>query len=414
MTRPVTSNPISSGFVWRMALFFAALFLIYGVHVSYLPLWLHWRGLSPAEIGTITALPIFLRVVLTPMIAAHADATREHRRLIVGLSVLALGLGCSMLLGSGYGFLLITAVPYSIAVASMMPLTETIAVSGVRAAGYDYGRMRLWGSLAFLVATIAAGRATDLYGPSVAIFVLLAATLVTVGAALLLPEPMSSSVATGAAPGLEGEAGLTLELAGHPLFGVFLFAVGAILSSHAAFYTFGALHLAGLGISGQAFGILWAVSIVAEMVLLAFSGAILVRVTPLQLIMLAGAGGCVRWGGMSVDPPFGLMLVLQALHGLTYGATHLGAIHFMARAVPGRGAGTAQGLYSAIGAGLFTGVATLACGHLYPQLLGQTFLVMAGVCAAGLLAAIWLAKVWDGEPLIETAAVSPIVPVTPA
>jgi len=384
-----------------MGVFFAALFLIYGVHVSYFPLWLHWRGLTPAEIGTITAVPIFLRVGLTPWIAAHADAIRAHRMIVVGLAIAAFGLAALMQFGSSYLFLLATAVPFSIAIGSMMPLTETIAVSGVRAAGHDYGHMRLWGSLAFLSTTLACGWVTDLLGPASVMPVLLAATLATVAAALFLPDPagLKSTAEPTAAHG--GEAGLTLALAANPLFAAFLIAVGTILCSHAAFYTFGAVHLQAQGISGRAFGVLWAVSIMAEIGLLAFSSAILARIAPLQLVMLAGAAGLVRWGTMSLDPPFAVLMVLQALHGLTYGATHLGAIHFMARAVPGRGAGTAQGLYSAIGAGLFTGLATLAAGQVYPALGGATFLVMAGLCAAGCVSALWLARSWDERPILE-------------
>ncbi|MFM9816059.1 MFS transporter, partial [Streptomyces scabiei] len=84
-----------------------------------------------------------------------------------------------MMFGAGYWYFLVTVVPFSIAVASIMPLAETIAVSGVRVAGHNYGRMRLWGSIAFLAATLVAGRVSDIYGPSGIIYVLLLATMAT-------------------------------------------------------------------------------------------------------------------------------------------------------------------------------------------------------------------------------------------
>ena len=408
--RPPAAHAVSHpGFAARVSLFFAAIFLIYGVHVSYLPVWLHGRGLSPSEIGMITALPIFLRVVLTPAISARADTGGLHRRFVVGLSLLGVLLLALMMLGTGYGYLLATVVPFSIAVTSIMPLTETIAVSGVREAGLDYGRMRLWGSIAFLVATVAAGRLSDIYGASSIIYVLLLATLATAACSVLLPDPMGGISDPGASKDYP-DGGLSRALLGTPKFAIFIFAVGCILCSHAAFYTFGAIHLGLRGISGQEFGILWGVSVLAETVLLWYSAAILRHVKPLQLVMLAALAGMVRWGGMSLDPPFAVLMGLQTLHGLTYGATHLGAIHFMARAVPHRCAGAAQGIYSAIGSGMFTGMATLAAGQLYPVLGGGTFLVMAGISTAGFAAALVLSRTWDGKPILEAPDINPIAP----
>ena len=393
----------SPWFAWRMAAFFATLFLIYGVHVSYFPVWLSWRGLSPQEISVITALPIFIRVALTPAAGAYADAQGNHRAMIISLSLAAAALVLVMTPLSTFWPLLFGAVPYAIAISTMMPLTETIAVAGVRSAGHDYGRMRLWGSLAFLVAIVAAGRLTDEHGPSVAIWLLLAATVATVCASIVLPKPVVERVqeTTEVRP---PQSGLSRALLLQPVFVVFLLAVGVILCSHAAFYTFGALHLSGQGISGQQFGILWAVSIAAEIGVLAYSAKVLARLGPLELILVAGIAGVLRWGAMSVDPPFAALLIIQALHGATYGAAHLGAIHFIARAVPGRGAGTAQALYSSISNGLFTALSTLAAGHVYPELGGRTFLVMAALCGLGVAAAIWLIKTWDGGAIFGSGS----------
>ena len=399
----------SPWFAERMALYFGALFLIYGVHITYFPVWLAWRGLPPEEIGLITALPIFMRTVLTPAIAAYADARGNHRQVIVVLSMASAVLAFAISQCTTFWPILIAAVPFAIAIASIMPLTETLAVAGVRSAGHDYGRMRMWGSLTFLIATVTAGLLYDAYGGGAGIWGVCAATMATAGAALLLPKPVVAPVEGENAEGTE--AGLLAALLGKPVFVVFLLAVGAILGSHAAFYTFGALHLKAQGISGMAFGTLWGISIAAEIAVLAFSGPLLARTGALPLLMAAGVAAAVRWGAMSLDPPWWVLIAVQALHGVTYGAGHLGAIHFIARAVPGRGAGTAQALYSAIGTGLITGAATIAAGQLYPQLAGKTFLVMAALSGAGLAAAIWVHKTWAGGPLLEEAApVSPIVP----
>jgi MFS transporter, PPP family, 3-phenylpropionic acid transporter len=393
----------SPWFAERMGLYFATLFLIYGVHVTYYPVWLSGRGLRAEEIGLITAMPIFMRTLLTPMIAAYADQRGNHRAVIIALSIAGVVLTGIISQCTTFMSLLVTSVPFAIVVASIMPLTETIAVTGVRGAGHDYGRMRLWGSLTFLVATIVSGLMFDAYGADVGIWILLAACCATAAASALLPKPVGEPPAT-AIDNRVAEAAVSVpavKLLTMPVFAAFLLAIGAIHGAHAAFYTFGALHFKSLGFSGATFGWLWAVSVIVEIGVFAYSKQLVARFGATQLIIAAGVASVIRWGGMSLNPSFGMVLLLQVLHGLTYGAGHLGAIHFIARAVPTLGAGTAQGLYSAIGSGFITGLATLASGYLYPVLGGQTFLAMGALAGAGLVAAVWLHKTWDRTALLK-------------
>jgi MFS transporter, PPP family, 3-phenylpropionic acid transporter len=405
ISKPAIRDQPSPLFAERMALYFSALFLIYGVHITYFPVWLHWRGLSPEEIGLIGAVPIFARTLLTPWIAAWADTHNQHRQLIIWLSAASAVL--SLIVGRCETFwpIAIAAMPFAIAIAMVMPLTETVAVSGVRSAGHDYGRMRLWGSAMFLVTVLLTGTWVDVSGPSIISTILCAASVLTASVALLLPKPTASALPVGVQRPAT-ERGLIAALLTQPVFFLFLIAVGAGMGSHAAFYTFGALHLKTLGISGTAFGALWTISILAEMALLAVSAPLVAKFGPVRLLMAGAASAVVRWGAMSLDPPFEMLILLQLLHAATYGATHIGAIHFIARTVPTRGAGTAQALYSAIGAGLVTGTATIIAGQSYPMLGGKTFLLMSVLAGVGLVAAIAIEKIWSGGPVLTNPAVT--------
>src|SRR5690606_15582254 len=141
----------------RLSAFYGALFLILGIHLPFLPVWLDARGLSAQEIAIVTAAPLFLRVFVTPTAAVLADRAGRHRSLVNMLAWLALML--ALLLAQMHGFwgLLLVAVPLTASLSTILPLTETIAVGGVRAYGLDYGRMRLWGSLSFVGAGFACG-----------------------------------------------------------------------------------------------------------------------------------------------------------------------------------------------------------------------------------------------------------------
>src|SRR5262249_59788416 len=93
----------------------------------------------------------------------------------------------------------------------------------------------------------------------------------------------------------------------------------------------------------------------------------------------------LRWLIMGFDPALFVLLPLQMLHALTFGATHIGAIHFIGRFVPDAQAGTAQALYASITGGIATGGVTLMAGPVYAAYAGRVYWAMALVAAAGLV-----------------------------
>ena len=70
----------------RVSVLFAAIFVVAGTNLPYLPVWLDWKGLGPREIAVITATPLFVRVLVTPVIAFAADRAGDHRRFLIVLS----------------------------------------------------------------------------------------------------------------------------------------------------------------------------------------------------------------------------------------------------------------------------------------------------------------------------------------
>jgi PPP family 3-phenylpropionic acid transporter len=341
---PESSAPSSYGL--RLAAFYGALFLIYGVHLPYLPVWLDKRGLSAEEIAAITAAPFFLRVFITPTVAMLADRTARHRTLINGLAWLTLVLALLLSRMQNFWAIFFLAVPFAIALSTIMPLTETIAVAGVRAKGLDYGRMRLWGSITFVTAGFVGGWVIDHTGADAIIACIIGGTIATVGTAWLLPEKMQSAPAanSGHAATLSHQGpvrGGSLEeawkLVTSPVFLAFLLAAGAAQGAHGMVYTFGALSWRAQGISTAWVGTLWAIAIGGEVLLFAYSGRVVRMWGPVALLVGATAAAVVRWLLMSLSPPLLGLIPLQILHTLTYGASHLGAMHFISRDVRHRG-----------------------------------------------------------------------------
>ena len=384
-------------FAWRLSGLYAAVFLVAGTKVPFLPLWLDWRGLTLAEIGIITAAPLFARIAVTPAVGFVADRIGDHRRVLIVLAWAAFGL--LLLLAQATGFAALLALTLLIAVAwtSIMPLAETVTMSVVRSKGLDYGRMRLWGSLSFIAASILGGMAIGQAGPAAAVWLMAAGAALTVGAAHSLPRPVVAPDAVRAGVGVPIWSQIRPLILSRT-FLLFLLAVGCVQAAHAVFYTFGTVHWRAQGLSATWSGLLWGVGVVAEIGLFAFSGAT-VRAVGVAALMTAGAiAGVVRWTAMGFDPPLALLIVLQILHGATYGATHLGAVHYIGSVVPPALAGTAQALYASVTAGIAMGSATLLAGWLYASWGGLAYLGMALLSAAGLAACLTLLRAETKKP----------------
>ncbi|HEY0300391.1 MAG TPA: MFS transporter, partial [Rhizomicrobium sp.] len=122
-----------------------------------------------------------------------------------------------------------------------------------------------------------------------------------------------------------------------------------------------------------------------------------------RLLMLGGLGCLVRWTILAFDPPLGLVIFAQFLHGATFAFAHLGAMYFILKAVPQRLAATAQSLYAVFSGGIVMGAATFVSGPLYALYGGRTYLLMAAMGAVAILLAWWLSHAWHGGRITQGA-----------
>jgi MFS transporter, PPP family, 3-phenylpropionic acid transporter len=381
------------GFAVRVSLLFAAVCTVVGTQLPFYPVWLDWRGLGASEIAFITAAPLVVRVVVTPALAFAADRFGDHRRFLIALAWAALAMVLVLAQLSTFWPLLFGTVLFSLAMSTMMPLTETLAMTGVKAAGLDYGRMRLWGSLSFIVASICGGWLLEPLGAGAAIWLVAGGVVLTVAATHALQRPIGLGRLKAATSPPRLRVVDALGLLRSRVFLLFLLTTGLVQGSHGMFYTFGVLHWREQGLDTAWSGILWGVAIVCEVALFAYSAAVLKRIGPVELIILGCGTAVLRWLLMGFDPPLALLVLLQISHSLTYGASHIGAIHFMSRMVPDQQAGTAQALYASVTGGIGLGGAMLIAGPLYASYGGRAYWAMAIMAAVALAAGVALRRV---------------------
>jgi PPP family 3-phenylpropionic acid transporter len=370
------------GLAWRLAGYYGAAFAFGGVSLPFWPTWLEARGLTRSEIGVLLAAGMMARILATPLISRLADRTGARRRLIVVLVLISFACWCGMTVAAGVVVLVALTMLAQGCTAAAMPLVEDTTLGAVRAHGLDYGRIRLAGSITFLTASFAGGLLLTGRAPSTVLTLMIALAAVMVGAALALPDLRPPNLRSAEALTVRFVAGLRRVLAERALRRMFL-ASGLIQASHMVYYGFGTIQWRAAGLSDGFIGFLWAEGVVAEIVLFWCSAPLLRRLTPAGLMLLGGGAGALRWAltGLTSDPV--ALLALQVLHGFTFGATHLGAMHYLRdHAAPGLTA-TAQGLHSALPMGALGGLTMLASGPLYGAVGAGAYQAMAVMALVG-------------------------------
>jgi PPP family 3-phenylpropionic acid transporter len=401
--------PTATAFAWRLAMFYAALFVALGVQLPFLPVWLAAKGLDAGAIGMALAIPQIVRVVTIPLATRSADRRDALRgALMVTAAAAALGYGV-VALAPGTGGLMAAFALASAFYTPIMPLTDAYALRWLsrptpdgerRAPGMRaYGPVRVWGSAAFIAGSFAAGAMLDALPARDLIWLVVGALVLTAAAACALQPlvPLAPAGPVGPlgphAAGAATTSSSARALLRDPAFMAIVAASSLIQASHAVYYGFSALDWRAAGLDGTAIGGLWAIGVVAEIVLFAVSGRL--SVAPSTLLLLGAAGAVIRWSAMALDPPAALLVPLQCLHALSFGTTLLGTLGLMTRTVPPGLGATAQG-YLAVALGLVMAAAMGLSGVLYARWGVLAYAAMALTAAAGGVFA-WAARAASRE-----------------
>ncbi|MCF5841820.1 3-phenylpropionate MFS transporter, partial [Aeromonas veronii] len=253
---------------------------------------------------------------------------------------------------------------------TLMPVGEALATRMVVQAHLDYGKVRLCGSFAFIVASTLVGALVGNFGSDWILHTMVAglALMLLLSWLPLYPAPQDSQ-------GERAKASLLATLRSAPVRR-FLLLTALLQGSHAAYYGFSAIYWKAQGYSGTIIGYLWALGVVAEICMFAADKRFLQRFGA-QSLFIAGAIGCVvRWVLLGASTELWVLVAGQLLHSVTFGMSHLGAVRFMTRQLPAEQLIPTQALYAALGLGMTVAALMALCGVLFEPLGGGIFFLM--------------------------------------
>jgi MFS transporter, PPP family, 3-phenylpropionic acid transporter len=390
---PIASRKAPSRFAGRLALFYGTLFGLGGTYLPFFPVWLKAVGIDASWIGIITAVPSVTRFTILPVVTGLSERRQSLPGAMI-VTAVATALGFAVV-GTQHQALLVflTFAVTACVWTPMVPLTDAYALRAVAQYGLDYGPLRLWGSAAFIAGALACGLLVDLIAARHLIWVIAGVAGLGAVASLGLrplnrPKTAPAAVAGAGAslrePGSSHEPGLLRE----PGFLAVILASALIQGSHAAYYSFASITWQASGFGGLTIAGLWALGVLAEIVVFALSP----RFTwpPAVLVVIGALAAVARWLITAQEPSAAVLAVVQLAHGLTFGLTQLGIMGLLVRHVPGHVMVRGQGYLAACG-GIVTSSASIVSGAVYARHGQGVYYVMAAMALSGAIV-MWLAR----------------------
>ncbi len=358
--------------------FYVAAFAVLGTYMQYFPGWLRGSGgLTEGQVSLVMAAGTIARTLAGPYWAQRVDRTGDARRVLLMLSIASVGAFALFSVSHSLLWAWLAAFLFGSVYSPMYPIVDAAALQGASAGGYAFSRLRMVGSVAFLVIILVVGACLDHFGGSLVFAFVLVGLVAMVASALALPRGFAGVQSTERV-----HTPWWLPLRSRS-FVLLLVASALIQGSHATFYNLSTLHWTDHGISKTMAGALWAEGILAEIVLLFVAKRTVDKWRPTTLLMVGGAAAVVRWIVVGLTTSVPCLVAVGWLHALSFGLTYLGSLRALQRRVPLAQQATAQGLLGSATSGVGMVVCGLIGGFVYERFAGLGFFLMAAFAAIG-------------------------------
>lgn len=368
---------------WRVGLFFAAYFAVAGVLAPYFPLYLEHRGLTAAQIGIVMAVAQGMRILGPSVWGWLADHTTERVRILRFTSIAAALCLLPLLFPGGFGYVLVTMFAVHFFLTGPIPIAEAMTATQLRAdprAAERYGRLRVWGSISFVLTVLLAGVALDWAGVGLQLWLLLALLGATAVAGQLVRDAPHEPHA--AAPVS------VRALFRQPRVRWFFLSVALMIFAHGALYTYLSLHLASLGYSKSAIGVFWVLGVIVEIGFFFAQGRVFARFDAFELLAASFALAALRFALIAeLAHVIVFLTIAQVLHAATFAVHHSASILTIQRWFHGRATARGQALYVSIGYGIGGTAGSLVAAWLWSAVgPSAAFLSSSAAALAGWLA----------------------------
>jgi len=372
---------------WRLSSFYFFYFALLGCISPYWGLFLDARGFSAQQIGELMALFGLVRIVAPNVWGALGDYTGRRMALLRLGSFMCALIFFNIFWVNDFIFMAMIMVGYGFFWAAILPQFEVVTLNYLKDRTDEYSKIRIWGSIGFVAFVFILGIIFDY----VSVEYLPVAMLILLGAIFVSSTTIKGRELTHEHEESHG----FMALVKRPEVIGFLSAAFLMQVSHGAYYTFFSLFLEETGYSKTLIGSLWAVGVVAEVLIFLVAHKLFARVSYKLVLVSSLFIAALRWSltGHFADILW-LLILLQLTHAATFGTMHAVSMHYIHQYFQGRHQGQGQALFSSLTYGAGGAVGAIMSGYVWEWDMGVTMLELSGLSAliGGVIAWIWVKK----------------------
>lgn len=370
------------------ALFFFAYYGYVGVFSPYASLYFADRGMTAAQIGVLMSLMQVMRIFGPNLWGWVAD--RHQQRVIVLriTAIAAVATFVGMFFGQSFAQFFLVMVAVNLFTSAQGPLSEALMLSEMRGDLTHYGRLRLWGSVGFILTVTLAGPALDRYGIGLMPWIALALLALVLVSSLRMEESQHGDI--------HHDVPSVLALLRRREVVAFFASTFLMIAAHASLYVFYSLYLAQIGYNNTVIGLMWSLGVVVEIVFFFYQAPIFRRFGVQKLMIASLLIAVVRFLmiGFGAQSLF-VLLVAQVLHAATFGVHHSASVATLQRWFSGPLQARGQALFTSISYGLGGTLGGLVLGGLWDTFGSQTVYLMAALFSLAGAGAAALSYRWQ-------------------
>jgi MFS transporter, PPP family, 3-phenylpropionic acid transporter len=391
MERKVKKNIRSLQGFYLLAFFgFASLSALLSVYLSNI------EHLSGTKIGTLLSIGPIIMIFFQPIWGMVSDATHSPAKILAVTTALAGVFALGYLIFHQYSFLILTATVIAVFQSAIIPVSDSVSIQYAIKHKYNYGNIRLFGSLGYGLAVFLMGRLSE-YKPSVIFYAFFISLLLASFMAIRFPiGAKSEKVKLGSS---------IKDLFKIKRFTVFLLVTFLIFGPNLANNFYFGLFVDRLGGSYTGIGVAFLIAVLSEIPFMRLSGRWIKTLGLLEVSAIAVVVSLLRWILYSLEPSLTIVYASAFIQGLSLGLFIPAGLQYIRDITPKHITATAVTIYSAIGNGLGNWFCTFLGGIIYDKYSIYTiYLFFAILAFIGAILNIWLLKEEKGRLFVKNVA----------
>ena len=367
---------------WRLSRFYFFYYFFVGSFVPYWGIYLQSENFSPSSIGILLSLFQISRIVAPNFWGWLADHTGHRVKWIKLTSFLGLIGFIGVFWAKGFFWIFLVMSALSLFTSSTLPLAESLTLAHLATTDGHYSRIRLWGSIGFIVASLFLGYLIDFQGINILLWVLLIAQAIIFFLSNTIPETQDIQHKTN---------DLSIwKIIKTPSVIALLIGCTLMVSAHGVLYNFYSIYLKDHGYSSGTIGWLWAVGVICEILIFMAMPKILQRYSLKAILLMSLFLGVIRFILIGASPDhLYLLFIAQIFHAATFGSFHAASIEVIAYYFKGRNQTRGQAIYNSVAYGIGGTIGGLGGGYLIQYLGGQLGFMIAAISPLIGFVVIW-------------------------